>query len=69
MKTLNKLEETLKYAKELNIPIHLKLLIFKQCIVTSANWGPLLDVCPGSKETYKEIDEKLYQILDDILDN
>jgi hypothetical protein len=60
MGTLKNLEETLKHAKELNTPIHLRLLIFKQCVVTSANWGPLLDVCPDSKETYKEVDAKLY---------
>jgi hypothetical protein len=40
--------------------------MFKQCVVTSANWAPLLDVSLD-KEAYKEVDNKLLNILYRIL--
>ena len=41
-------------------------MIFKQCIVTAANYGPLLDVS-NDKEAYKAVDIKLAEVLKKIL--
>ena len=56
---LSKLIKSLHFV---TLPKHQQLMIFKQCIITACNWGPLLDVCPN-KEAYKEIDEKLTETL------
>ena len=40
--------------------------MFKQCIVTAANYGPLLDVS-SDKDAYHEVDLKLASILKEIL--
>lgn len=50
-----------------DIPKHTRLLIFKQCIQTLANYGPLLDVVTSGEE-YKEVDIVLAKILKRILE-
>jgi hypothetical protein len=49
------------------VPIHQKLMIFKQCVVTATNWGPLLDAKDDSKDEYKDIDIFLGETLKRIL--
>jgi len=54
-KILTRLEELKEALFCVNLPTHQRLLIFKQCIVTAANYGPLLDVS-SDKDAYREVD-------------
>ena len=48
--------------------MHQQFQIFRQCVLTACNYGPLLDAA-NDKESYKEIDVKLAWILKRILNN
>ena len=62
------MERNLKFVRD--IPDHTRFLMFKQCVVTAANYGPLLDSCDDDeevKEQYKQIDLKLLDIMKNVL--
>lgn len=70
MTRIKKFREILDSTK---LDAHSKYLIFKQCIVPSANWGPYLEITNESEqeenlreiEKYQEIDNQLVEIIND----